>query len=102
MAIAPSKLGRLISDGWNSEDALVRTLRAKRLVKRRVSDREIKSTFTRAREEHARLDEGTQMFNSPNERVRVFLGPFLTWKGRRWAVPLASLNPPLWKFWVRR
>ena len=102
MAIAPSKLGRLISDRWNSEDALVRTLRAKRLVKQRVSDNEMQSTFTRAREEHARLDEGTQMFNSPNERVRVYLGPLLTWKGQRWAVPLASLNPPWWKFWEGR
>jgi hypothetical protein len=102
MAIAPSRLGRLIADEWRSEETLVRKLRESGLVKRSVSDSQIKDTFNRAREEHARIDEGMRMFNSPNERVRVFLGPLLTRKGRRWAVPLTSLAPPWWKFWEPR
>ena len=101
MAIAPSKLGRLIADEWASEETLVRALRAKGLIKRRVSDGQIIDTFRQAREEHERIDEGMRMFNSPNERVRVFLAPHLTWRGRRWAEPLVSLRPPWWKFWLQ-
>jgi hypothetical protein len=100
MAIAPSKLGRLISDEWKSEDTLVRKLRAAGLVKRGVSDAQLKETLRRAREEHEQIHENDRLFNSPNERVRVFLHPYLTWKGRRWAIPIASLEPPWWRFWI--
>ena len=99
MAIAPSKLGRLLSQELGSEETLVLKLRDAGLVKRSVSDSQLKDTFSRAREEHARMPEGQALFNSPNERVRVFLEPFLTRKGKRWAVPLRSLEP-WWKFWA--
>jgi len=58
MAIAPSKLGRLIADNRSFEDTLVCQLRENGLVKPGLSDDEIKDTFTRALEEHARIDEG--------------------------------------------
>jgi hypothetical protein len=51
-------------------------------------------TFRRAGEEDAALPEDEREFNSPEERVRVFLAPFLTEKGGRWAVPLESLELP--------
>lgn len=38
MAIAPSKLGQLISREWQSDDALVRRLREIDLVREDVSD----------------------------------------------------------------
>jgi|SRR5579864_1229565 len=95
--IARSKLGQLVSQEWQSDDALLLKLRQLRLVKREVSDEDLKSTFRRAREEDSALAPGAREFNSPNERVRVFLAPFLTWKGERWAVPLRSLEP-WWKF----
>jgi len=96
--IAPSKLGRLVSREWRSDDVLLLTLRQLRLVEREVSDEELKGTFERARKEHSALTPMEQRFNSAEERVRVFLGPFLTRKGARWAVPLRSLEP-WWKFW---
>jgi hypothetical protein len=52
------------------------------------------ATFERARHEHAALPEDGRLCNSPNERVRVFLKPYLTFKGRLWAVPLKSLRWP--------
>ena len=96
--IAPSKLGGLVSQEWPSDDALLLKLRQLRLVRPEASDEDLKGTFTRAREEHPALPPGVREFNSPNERVRVFLAPFLTRKGARWAVPLRSLEP-WWKFW---
>jgi len=41
--------------------------------------------------EGAKLGDG-RGFNSPNERVRVFLAQYLTDKGRMWAEPLKSLH----------
>ena len=94
MAIAPSKLGRLVATYWHSADAIIRELRAKGLIRPDVGDQEVIATVVHARDEHAKLDEGTREFNSPNERVRVFLAPYLTAEGRRWAVPLDSLKLP--------
>ena len=44
-----------------------------------------------ARAEHSTHPAGPE-YNSPHERVRVFLAPFLTDKGTAWAVPLRSLE----------
>ena len=98
MAIAPSKLGRLVAQEWGSEDTVVRRLREAGLVVRSVSDDLLKAALRRAVEEDSGLPPGEREFNSPNERARVFLEPFLTRKGRRWAVPLRSLEP-WWRFW---
>ena len=98
MAIAPSKLGRLVAQEWHSAENLVLALRDRRLVRSSVSDEELKAVLARVREEHDTLPPGQREFNSPNERVRVFLHPYLTWKGKRWAVPLNSLEP-WWKIW---
>jgi hypothetical protein len=92
MAIAPSKLGWLISENWHSDDALVRQLRESGLVREDVSDEDLRATFRRAREEHAALPPGLREYNSPNERVRVFIAPLLSDKGTAWAVPLESLS----------
>jgi hypothetical protein len=94
MAIAPSKLGRLVDEQWDSEDALVRRLREWGLVREDATDEDLRATFSRARAEHAAIPPGNREFNSPNERVRVFLEPFLSDKGRKWAVPLESLRLP--------
>lgn len=96
--IAPSRLGGLVSQEWQSDDALLLKLRQLRLVRRDVFDEDLKGTFRRARQEDSCLPPGLREYNSPNERVRVFLEPFLTAKGRLWAVPLRSLEP-WWKFW---
>jgi hypothetical protein len=94
MAIALSKLGRLISQEWQSVDALVRRLREVDLVREDVSDDDLKGIFRKAREEHSALSVEKQKYNSPNERVPVFLAPFLSNKGIEWAVPLKSLDLP--------
>jgi hypothetical protein len=95
MAIAPSKLGHFVArQFWNSDDALLRELRAAGLVRPDVSDQELTAVFTRARQEHESYPEEDRAFNSPQERVRVFLEPYLSDKGRRWAVPLDSLELP--------
>ena len=124
MAIAPSKLGTfVVQEGfsWPSspsvppqdfgtvDDALVRRLRDVGLVRLEATDAEIAQTFRAARSEHAA--GGYSPFNSPGERVRVFLDPYLTQKGRDWAEPLKSLEVPddaegrgarsWWKFWNR-
>ena len=107
MAIAPSKLGRYVvqqgfswptnkSDSPNdysaADETLARRLREKALVRGDVTDAELTEVFQVARREHA---EGWYSpFNSPHERVRVFLMQYLTEKGRRWAEPLKSLNLP--------
>ena len=94
MAIAPSKLGELVDDYWHSDDALVQRLRESRLVTEDVSDNDLRATFRMAREEDSALSPDERGDNSPHERVRVFLAPFLSDKGRRWAVPLESLQLP--------
>jgi len=98
---APSKLGDFIEPQmWDAVDALLRSLRAAGLVRSNATDDELIAAFRRARQEHEAMSEGERCFNSPDphERVRVFLGPYLSRKGRRWAVPLKSLDP-WWKFW---
>ena len=92
MAIAPSQLGRLVEEHWQSDEVLVQQLRKNELVREDAPDRDLHAILRMAREEHAALPSDEQEYNSPNERVRVFLAPFLTNKGSRWAVPLASLN----------
>ncbi len=107
MAIAPSKLGEFVlQEGFSwptsksaspedysaSDERLVRRLRATGLVRSDVTDAEVAETLRAARREHAA--GGYSPFNSPEERVRVFLGPHLAEKGRRWAVPLDSLTLP--------
>jgi hypothetical protein len=116
MAIAPSKLGKFVlQEGFSwptsesaspkdysaSDDSLVRRLRETGLVRADVTDAEVGETFQAARREHAA--GGYSPFNSPQERVRVFLKPHLAAKGRRWAVPLDSLHETRawWKFWKR-
>ena len=124
LAIAPSKLGRFVvqkgfswptnkpaapRDVGAADETLVRRLREARLVRPEATDGEVAETFQAARSEHAA--GGYSPFNSPNERVRVFLGPYLTQKGRQWAEPLKSLDLPdddsgreaqsWWKFWKR-
>jgi hypothetical protein len=99
MALPPSKLGRFILPQlWDADDAVLRSLRAAGLVKSNATDDELIAAFTRARREHEPMSEGARYFNSPHERVCFFLGPYLTRKGRKWAVPLKSLDP-WWKFW---
>jgi hypothetical protein len=107
MAIAPSKLGRFVMQegfSWPSEgsepprdfgqadEILVRRLREAGLVRPDATNGEIGETFRAARSEHAA--GGYSLFNSPQERVRVFLEPYLTPKGQRWAEPLSSLDLP--------
>jgi hypothetical protein len=94
MAIAPSKLGEMVARDSPSDDALVRRLRDAGLVRDDASDDELKETFRKAREEHAALPPPQRDYNSPNERVRVFLAPYLSDKGTAWAVPLSSLDLP--------
>lgn len=95
MAIAPSKLGQLVSrQFWNADEALLRSLRAAGLVRPDAADDELIAVFRRARQEHDAIPEGARAFNSPEERVRVFLEPYLSDKGRKWAVPLESLDLP--------
>lgn len=67
-------------------------LRNAGLVEPSASDEDVKHTLQRAKDEHAQIPEPMQVFNTPRERVRVFLGPYLTPKGRLWAEPLVSLE----------
>lgn len=132
MAIAPSKLGRFVLDegfSWPTTESaspadhtasdriLVRRLRETGLLRGEVTDAEVTAILQAARREHAA--GGYSPFNSPHERVRVFLERYLSEKGRRWAVPLQSLNlpdddviaassasqanatRPWWRFWQR-
>lgn len=107
MAIAPSKLGRFVAQegfSWPTSEAaaprdfgaadetLVRGLRERGLVRPGATDDEVAETFRAARREHAA--GGYSPYNSPEERVRVFLEPHLTPKGRQWAEPLRSLRLP--------
>src|SRR5436190_16311798 len=92
MAIAPSKLGMLVAQERHSDEALVRRLRETGLVMQDASDSDLHAIFAKAREEHSALPIGQREYNSPNERVRVFLAPFLSKKGKAWAVPLESLK----------
>jgi hypothetical protein len=77
-----------------SDEVLVRKLRDAEVVRPDVSDGDLVLTVVRAREEHERLPAAERPYNSPEERVRVFLDPYLTTKGRAWAVPLRSLDLP--------
>jgi len=125
VAIAPSKLGRFVEqegfswpreesdasrDSRKADEALVSRLRETGLVRPDATNDEIAETFRAARSEHAA--GGYSPYNSPEERVRVFLKPYLTPKGQRWAEPLKSLGlpdddlgrtaaPSRWKFWKR-
>jgi hypothetical protein len=93
VVIAPSKLGKLVSETWTTDAELLARLRRHALVRDTVTDAELLAAFTKARLEHVQL-EGMSRFNSPQERVRVFLQPFLTEKGLVWAAPLDSLALP--------
>ena len=110
--IAPSKLGRFVACYMHSDEALIQQLRESGLLRKDAADEDLRAAFNRAREEHDALPPGQREYNSPDERVRVFLTPFLSDKGRRWAVPLESLDlpddtepfqirspSPWWKFW---
>jgi len=94
MAIAPSKLGRFVLPMLNADEALLRSLRAASLVSPDAPDDALVAVFRSARDEHDALPERTRRFNSPHERVRVFLQPYLSDRGRRWAVPFSSLSLP--------
>jgi hypothetical protein len=95
MAIAPSKLGEFV---WHQQrdgaDSLVRRLRGSGLVRLDASDDELTAVSRRAQQEHDSLPESSRSYNSPHERVRVFLAPYLSDKGRKWAVPIESLHLP--------
>jgi len=69
-------------------------LRQAGLVEAQVADEDLKRAFQRAEQEHARIPKQMRIFNTPQERVRVFLEPYLTPKGQLWAEPLASLELP--------
>lgn len=122
MAIARSKLGEFVlregftwprsaadlpRDHGAADRALARRLRQAGLVRWWLPRSAITWTFRAARSEHA--SHGYSCFNSPHERVRVFLLPCLTRKGRRWAVPLKLREIPdddpnplaWWMFWRR-
>lgn len=92
MAIAPSKLGSFVAREGSSDRALLRRLRECGLVDPDATDAEVVAAFQAARDEDAA--GGHSPFNSPHERVRVFLGPYLTEKGTRWAEPLKSMHLP--------
>lgn len=77
-----------MEQAWLSDDALLLKLRQLRAVRCEVSDEDLKGAFGRAREEDSALPPSLREFNSPNERVRVFLGQFSTRKCARRAVPL--------------
>jgi hypothetical protein len=95
MAIAGSKLGRFVARHWSAPDEeFVRALREAGLVRWLASDMALWMARDRAVREDQALPEGQRPFNSPHERVRVFLGPYLSAKGHAWAVPLDSLGLP--------
>ena len=94
MAIAPSKLGRFVLPMLNADEALLSSLRAAGLVRLDTPNDALIAVFKQARDEDAALPEHRRRFNSPHERVRVFLRPYLSDKGLRWAVPLDSLSLP--------
>ena len=90
MAIAPSKLGQFVLRYRTSDEVLLARLREAGLVRADATDSDVTSTLQAARDEDAA--SGHSPFNSPHERVRVFLAPYLTEKGQLWAVPLDSLR----------
>lgn len=106
MAIAPSKLGEFVFQNgfsWprnhlatldydNADTILVQRLREARLIRPAVTDAEVIATFRAVRDEHVAMRY--YRFNSPQERVRVFLSQYLTRKGQKWAVPIDSLEIP--------
>ena len=92
MAIAPSRLGDLVLQAGSSREEFIRCLRQERLVREGSTDDELWAAFLRAHEENEALGPELRMYNTVHERVRVFLAPYLTLKGRRWAVPLESLR----------
>jgi len=74
MAIAPSKLGRVVSELFDSDadEGLVRRLRETGLVKEDVSDADRRATFQRAREEHASFPPGQrELVEVPGEGVTI-------------------------------
>jgi hypothetical protein len=91
MAIAPSKIGTLIHLNWSDTAAIVTDLRAHHLVDD-VDDSTLIDAVEKARSEDRQLPPDRRQFNTPHERARVFLGPSLNEKGRRWATPLHSLD----------
>jgi hypothetical protein len=74
-------------------DALVSSLRAAGLVKPDVPDSALVAAFEKARAEDGYRYDRELTFNTRHERIRVFLAPYLTAKGTKWAVPLASIGP---------
>jgi hypothetical protein len=102
LAIAASKLGRFVlleGSGrfvlleGSLDAALAQRLKAG-LVRLDVADDSLIVIFWRAREEHFAIPEDDRDFNSPHERVRFWLDPYLSEKGRQWAAPLKSLYLP--------
>jgi hypothetical protein len=74
MAIASSKLGRVIAECmYSGGDALVHRLRQDDLVRTDVSNEYLIAALDRALEEHAAIAQAVRAFNSPNERVRLFV-----------------------------
>jgi hypothetical protein len=83
MATAPTRLGGFVAREGTSDVILLRRLREEGLVRPEAADADIIATFQAARDEH---EAGRRSpYNSPEERVRVFLEPYLTEKGHVWA-----------------
>jgi hypothetical protein len=100
MAIKPTKLGQFVRQNWDDDDSLLRRLREAGLLRRGANDTKISEVIGQARDEHRAIRDAERMFNSPYERVRVMLRPFLNARGRAWAVPWNTPERPWWKFWV--
>lgn len=78
----------------DGDNALLRSLRSSELVRPESSDNELTGVIERAQDEHDSLPESRRPYNSPHERVRVFLAPYLSDKGQQWAVPIDSIDLP--------
>ena len=96
MAIAPSKLGSLISSvvgprvDRSTAEALHKALEARDLVTPNTSVDGTHAAMARVRAE----PNYTDPFNSPNERLREHLRPHLSSKGQAWAEPITLLDLP--------
>ncbi len=109
MAIAPSKLGRVIRDAGASPERIIASLRARQLVEPSAADAEMRAEIESVLTFFRERPRGRMFFGGPAcEDIRVCLAPFLTAKGEAWAVGMKSLDIPddpvprvWWRFWER-
>ena len=97
MAMAPSRLREFILANWVGDDVLIQSLRKNGLIRSSLSNEDLIAVFERARDELAG-EKRPRAWGAPSryERACIHLRPFLTLKGRAWAVPLKSLRWPWW------